>query len=129
VGLIDDDHFDEERCLALLRRTQFGRVALSLSAVPVVFPVRYTVQDQGIFMAVRVEQLAKALNGAVAALQADGYEEDSDKRWTALAIGPTQLLSPDTLSGGQPEPGAPWTGREIVHLSPQILSGRWIQDL
>jgi hypothetical protein len=129
VGLIDDDQFDEQECLALLGRTQLGRVAVSLAAVPVVFPVRYALEDRSVIMAVTIEELAKALDGAIAALQADGYDEDSGRRWTALAIGPTQRLAPDSIPVRPPASGGEWAGREMVHLLPQILTGRWVDDL
>ena len=65
---------------------------MSFKAVPVVFPVRYTLSDGELKFAVPEEQLAKALDKAVATLQADGFDEDSGRRWTAFAAGPTERL-------------------------------------
>lgn len=148
--MIEGDPFDEAECRTLLARTQFGRVGLSLAAVPVVLPVRYAIRADDFYLAVTVGQLAEALDGSVIALQADGYHEDSGRRWTALAIGPAQRIgvlgerseniTPDPSS--EPHSQAfshifpevpsellsdPWSGDlHICLLRAQIFSGRWI---
>jgi len=119
----------------LLGRAQFGRIALTVRAIPVVFPVRYALNDGELRFVVQPDQIAQALDRAVAALQADGFEEDSGRRWTVFAAGPTRRsdsfenlgplaaslsLGPDTPSGGL---GA------LFSLQPVILSGRWIETL
>jgi len=141
MGLIEDDHFDELLCLELLRRTRFGRIAMSLAAVPVVYPVRFTLLDKDVVLALPVDQMAKAIDGTVAALQADGFDEDRGRRWTALAIGlVSRIERAEDLMGEQVDsapldptelfpPGSSWDEGHIFRLRPQILSGRWIEAL
>jgi uncharacterized protein len=135
VGFIEDDHFDDEQCLALLRRAQFGRIALTLRAVPIVFPVRYAVSGEALLFSLSVDQLADALDKTVATLQADGFEEDSGKRWTVLAAGPVRRirgfddLGPEAvLLSFAPEAVSGERGG-LFRLEPAILSGRWIEGL
>ena len=129
---MDNDHFDDDQCLALLGRAQLGRIALSLRALPVVVPVRYTLNDRDLLFAASGDQLSKALHENIAALQADGFEEDSGKRWTVFAIGPVRraegfgdlglagsLLS--ALNVASLEEG------DLFRLKPAILSVRWIE--
>ena len=133
IGFIENDHFDDQECLALLRRSRFGRIAVSFKAVPVVFPVRYTLSDGELKFAVPEEQLAKALDKAVATLQADGFDEDSGRRWTAFAAGPTERLETIGSLGLGPSSlesdpvTEEWGG--VFRLQPVILSGRWIDYL
>lgn len=135
MGFIEDDHFDDEQCLALLRRAQFGRVALTLRAVPVVFPVRYALSEGDLLFALSVDQLAKAIEGSIATLQADGFEEDRGRRWTVLAIGPVVRVEGfEGLEAGRaflslaPEAHSGGSGGVFL-LQPSILSGRWIDSL
>lgn len=153
MGLIEDDAFDENECRALLARTQFGRVGMSLAAMPVIFPVRYVMRGEDLYLSVTIDQLAEALNGSIVAVQADGYHEDHGRRWTALAIGQAHRIgslgersgrrTSDASSDSNSEefsrilPGVPLEllssprsgDRHIFRLRPQILSGRWIEGL
>jgi hypothetical protein len=135
MGFIEGDHFDDEQCFTLLGRSQFGRIALTLRALPVVFPVRYTLNERELLFDLSVDQLAKAIDRRTATLQADGFEEDTGQRWTVLAVGPVQRIqafeglgsvvaslssAPEAVSGEQ---------GGVFRLQPVILSGRWIETL
>jgi len=132
MGFLDNDHFDDDQCLVLLGRAQFGRIALSLRAMPVVVPVRYILNDGDLLFAASGDQLSKALHENIAALQADGFEEDSGKRWTVFATGPVRRVegfedlglagwSLSALNVALLEEG------DLFRLKPAILSGRWME--
>jgi len=123
MGFIEGDHFDDEQCLALLGRSQFGRIALSLMAVQVVFPVRYALTGGELLFALSVDQLAQALDERIATLQADGFEEDRGQRWTVFAVGPVRRVE------GFEGPELAGTSGDLFRLQPAILSGRWIETL
>ena len=100
------------------------------------FPVRYTLSAGQLFFALSVGQLAMALDGAVVAVQADGFDEDSGRRWTAFATGPTQrvesvgdLEMAATLPSLAPDPSVSEQRGGLFRLRPMILSGRWIEAL
>ena len=135
MGFIEGDHFDDEECLALLGRAQFGRIALSLRAVPVVLPVRYALSGDEILFALSVGQLAAAFPRTVVTLHADGFDEDNGQRWTVFAVGHARRVE------GSDSPGLAGvslsSGSDIVsvergdlfRLQPEIFSGRWIESL
>jgi len=135
VGLIEGHSFDEEQCRAFLARNQVGRVGLSFAAVPIVFSVRYAMLAGEIYLAVGAEQIVGALDGAVIALHADGYDEDTAGHWSALAIVQARRvarMSQDptwaALFSGAPEDAtaSPSTDRHIVRLHAEIWSGGWL---
>ena len=104
---------------------------MSLRAVPVIFPVRYALRAGELRFVLVEDQLARALHKTVATLQADGFEEDSGRRWTAFAVGPTERIEglgpePSLSLGSGPIP--PEQGG-VFRLQPVILSGRWIELL
>jgi hypothetical protein len=137
VGFIEGDHFDDEQCFTLLGRAQLGRIALSLRAVPVVFPVRYALNGGELLFTLSVEQLAKALDRSIATLQADGFEEDGGPRWTVLAAGTVQRvdgfesLGTEAASVAMSLTPDPASGElhSLFRLHPVILSGRWMETL
>ena len=132
MGFLENDHFDDERCLALLGRSRFGRIALSLRAMPVVVPVRYTLNDGDLLFASSGDQLSKALHENIAALQADGFEEDSGMRWTVFATGPVRRVEgfQDLVLAGSSLSAlniASLEEGDLFRLKPAILSGRWME--
>jgi hypothetical protein len=132
MGFIEGDHFDDVQCRDLLGRTRIGRIGLSIGAVPAVIPIRYELSDTGILVGCGVDQVAKAMENSVIALQSDGFDEDSQKRWTVLAIGPTHRIGALELRSHAPEQHATaWdvdavrNAPHLFHLEPGVLSGRW----
>ena len=78
----------KQECLDLLASVPIGRVALTLNALPIIFPVNYTLTDDSvIFGAMASSALSKAADGAVTAFQADSYDPENRTGWTVLAIG------------------------------------------
>lgn len=73
-----------------------------------------------------LDQLTKASHQRIATLQADGFEEDSGQRWTALAIGPCDA-SKGSRSAGRSRPSLSLPGSdergELFRLQPAVLSG------
>lgn len=78
----------KQECLDLLASVPIGRVALTLNALPIIFPVNYTlIGDSAVFGAMSGSALSKAADGAVTAFQADSYDPENRTGWTVLAIG------------------------------------------
>src|SRR5579871_5495672 len=79
---------DEDVCLGLLSTATFGRVSLSARAMPRIVPVRFSVNRRRITAHLQCnEDLGEALDGAVVALQADGFDERTQQVWSVHAIG------------------------------------------
>jgi hypothetical protein len=115
--------------MTLLSRAQLGRVALSVRALPIVVPVRYMIDNGDLIFNAIGDELRRALHGNVAALQADGFEEDTGQRWTVFATGPVErcvdrlenmILALSTSENATLE-------SNLFCLKPTILSGRWIE--
>jgi hypothetical protein len=113
-----------DECLSLLSRTNIGRIGLVIGPLPFVYPVRYGVEKGHIVFGVSFNEVAAALNDAVVALQADGFEEDQGCHWTVLAIGPASAM--DVVA----EDVAPHERSEhrSFRLRPKMISGYWLDE-
>jgi len=151
VALIENYSFDDGQCLALLGRSQLGRIAMSLWAVPVVVPVRYVLQGSEPYFTLTDRQVAEGASGSVVGLQADGYDEDSARRWTVLAVGLARSIQSirsesEVVAGDDPPfgvedsfidaevppqlltPPSPVV-RHIFRLHVRILTGGWLEHM
>jgi nitroimidazol reductase NimA-like FMN-containing flavoprotein (pyridoxamine 5'-phosphate oxidase superfamily) len=79
--------------LALLTGAQLGRVAVSIDALPAVFPVFLTlVDDRIVFRTVPGTKLNAAMNGAIVAVEADDFDEETGTGWSVLVRGVAHVL-------------------------------------
>ncbi len=130
MGFLENDPLSDEQCMTLLGRAQLGRVALSLRALPVVVPVRYMLRDGALLFTTTGEELTRALHGNIAALQADGFDEDSGRRWSVFATGSVGIVeSLETVASMLSGPPSAGIESSLFRLKPTILSGRWIDTL
>ena len=122
---------DEAACLQALARHAIGRLGFSASALPVVLPVNFTIDDRKIFF--RTEpglKLDAARAGAVVCLEVDDYDVMSHTGSSVLATGRLRLITDaderHALAGLPLEPwGAPGA-EHLVELPIELLSGRTI---
>jgi len=101
---------DEDYCWDLLATGSFGRVSLSVHAMPMIVPVRYTVGHR----MVRIEPpddagLGDALQENVVAFEADGFDVDAQQAWSVHAVGRVTAHEP--------------TGFDV---RPSVVEGRWL---
>ncbi len=102
---------DEEECLGLLTGATFGRVALNAKALPRIVPVSLTVYP-GPRIAAHLqcdEDLGEALDGAVVALQADGFDDGTQRVWSVHVVGRVTIRC----------------GPDIV-IDPGVIDGVWL---
>jgi len=139
MGLVEGHSFDENKCRELLARSQLGRVALSLAAVPVIVPVRYTVLAEAIYLLVQSDQIVRAVDQSVITLHVDGHNLVQARPWSVLAIGQASRLttleeSPEWgIAFGMPirtevSQKAPSPSHHVLHLDVRLLSGGWMED-
>ena len=75
-------------CLALLRTTGIGRVALSIDALPVVMPVNFAMfGDDIVFRPMLDEKLSRSAGDVVLAFQVDNFDLASHTGWSVLIQG------------------------------------------
>jgi nitroimidazol reductase NimA-like FMN-containing flavoprotein (pyridoxamine 5'-phosphate oxidase superfamily) len=83
----------KQECLELLSHTPVGRVALTMEGLPIIFPVNYRLLgDSVVFGAMAESRLSRAADGAIAAFQADSYDETKRSGWTVMAVGQASHL-------------------------------------
>ena len=79
---------DTHLCLELLRTGEVGRLAVSITNHPDIFPINYVV-DRGtvVFRTAEGTKLAAALLGRGVAFEVDGYEADAGEAWSVVIKG------------------------------------------
>jgi len=118
-------------CLELLGRSSIGRVAVSVGAVPAVFPVNFALLDRAIvFWTSTGTKLDAAMRNAVVAFEVDEVDAVCRKGWSVLVVGiADELRDPVLLDRVKQLPLAPSTQRpreHVVAIHPQVISGHRI---
>jgi len=126
LGLID-----EAECLVLLASQSVGRVAVSVGAVPAVFPVNFGVLDNTIvFRTAAGTKLDVATRNSVIAFEVDKIDPVYHEGWSVLVVGMAEeLTDPATLQRALDLPLAPWapgSRDHVVCVRPELVSGRRI---
>lgn len=121
----------EQECRRLLERAHIGRVAVTVGALPAIFPVNYAVHDGDIvFMTGEGTKLRAASRNAVVAFEIDGFDPLTHSGWSVLVVGMTEELTGVDLDEVVGLPLEPWAGGDRTHyvrLTTEFLSGRRLQ--
>jgi len=81
-------------CLRLLGDNRLGRVAVSLRALPHIFPVNYVLDGTGVvFVSGRGTKLAAASRNAVVAFEIDGTDNMSHTGWSVEVTGTSEIVT------------------------------------
>ena len=116
----------DQECRALLASTNFGRVSLTINALPVVLPVSYAYLGGSILLGMHNGPAFRAAaRGNVIALSVDNAPFGPDF-WTVLAIGPTEEAGPALAQDAHRFGLTDTRGESATHhiqLTPEILTG------
>jgi uncharacterized protein len=133
MTLIDNglELLSQAQCRDLLKRSAVGRVAVTLAALPAIFPVNYALlDDQIVFLTGEGTKLRAALERAVVAFQVDHIDDATATGWSVMAIGmaeeitdPAEIKTAEELSL---HPFAAGDRSHYVRIRPEFLSGRRI---
>jgi nitroimidazol reductase NimA-like FMN-containing flavoprotein (pyridoxamine 5'-phosphate oxidase superfamily) len=120
-----------EECLTLLAEKSVGRVAVSMGAIPAVFPVNYTLAGGSIyFLTDEGTKFAAALRGAVVAFEIDEVDVQYHQGWSVLAVGESHVVdaesAADLMTTLPLQPWAPGAREHLVRITPEFVSGRKI---
>ncbi|MEW6473419.1 MAG: pyridoxamine 5'-phosphate oxidase family protein [Actinomycetota bacterium] len=120
-----------EQCWDRLRRSSVGRVAVTIGALPAIFPVNFTVVGgQILFLTGEGTKLRAALDRTVVAFQVDDFDEATASGWSVMAVGlAEEVATPGELDGLQPLVLRPFAGGDrshVVKITPEFVSGRRI---
>jgi nitroimidazol reductase NimA-like FMN-containing flavoprotein (pyridoxamine 5'-phosphate oxidase superfamily) len=132
--MVDEDGvevLDEAECLELLARSSIGRVAVTIGAVPAVFPVNYRLVDRSIlFRTGAGTKLDAAVRRAVVAFEVDEVDPLYHEGWSVLVVGMAdELTDPDLLERARRMPLEPWAPGDrpfLVRIGLDYVSGRRI---
>jgi uncharacterized protein len=133
MPLIDNglEILSAEQCRDLLQRSTVGRVAVTVAALPAIFPVNYAVLDgQIIFRTGDGTKLRAALEKAVVAFQVDHFDGSVASGWSVMAVGlAEEITDPHDLAAAEALGLLPFAAGDRSHyirIAPEFLSGRRI---
>jgi len=117
------------QCRDLLGRASVGRVAVTVAALPAIFPVNYALLGENIvFLTGEGTKLRTALERAVVAFQIDHVDEANASGWSVLAVGIAEAITdPAELRAAEAmglRPFAAGDRSHFVKICPEFLSGR-----
>ena len=131
--LVDEglEILDEADCWRLLGQVPIGRVAVTLGALPAIFPVNYALDgDSIVFRTGEGTKLAAATQRAVVAFEVDRFDPMEHTGWSVLVVGMARAVTDDDERGRLARlPLAPWAGGcrdDFVRIGVEFLSGRRI---
>jgi uncharacterized protein len=121
---------DEAQCLALLATASVGRVGISSSALPAIFPVNFALVDrQVIFRTQPGTKLNAAAAGAVVAFEADRFDDARGEGWSVLVRGlAEEVTGPGEIARWAALVPASWAlanqAAHFVRVPVTLISGR-----
>jgi nitroimidazol reductase NimA-like FMN-containing flavoprotein (pyridoxamine 5'-phosphate oxidase superfamily) len=119
-----------DECLALAVRRPIGRVAVTVGALPAVFPVNFCmVGHDVVFRTSAGTKLDAALKESVVAFQVDDFDAEGHRGWSVLMVGKATELRPIELARLEPLPVRAWahgTRGHVVRIRTEFVSGRRI---
>jgi hypothetical protein len=120
---------DRDECLDRLRRTTFGRVGVTIGALPAVLPVNYRLVDEMIvFRTGHGTKLEAATNGAIVAFEVDDIDPVNHTGWSVMVTGAAHQVTDPVLLSQIEDEGVPhWAHTDVdatVAIPTTIVTGR-----
>jgi len=117
-------------CLALVDSVGFGRVGVSIGALPAVLPVVLALLgDAIVFRTAPGTKLALASTGAVVAIEMDDFERASGAGWSVLVRGlASEITDPAAIAGARSVLADTWLddhhAQHYVRVGLDLVTGR-----
>jgi len=128
-----NDGFSElerRECLELLATAPVGRIVHTRHALPAVLPVNFALDDDAavLIRTSAASELARAVDGAVVALEADEVDAAAHSGWSVVVTGTasviTDLAHQRRLAGKVPCSWVPWPEEVVIRIEPELITGR-----
>ena len=133
VGLDVDEGLEilsKDECLRLAATRPVGRVAVTVSALPAVFPVNFSIVDGDVYLRTSAgTKLDAATRNAVVAFQVDDFDSFTHSGWSVLVVGTAEVISSEDIRRLEPLRVRPWVSGErhhVVRVAGELVSGRRI---
>ncbi|WP_063774712.1 pyridoxamine 5'-phosphate oxidase family protein [Kitasatospora azatica] len=133
VDRIED--LSEAECLRLLSTVPIGRVVYTAHALLRVVPVAFQVEADGRLLLALLpdDAVARALDGTVAAFQADRLDERNRTGWSVVLHGPAEVVREPraraALLRSGPRLWLPEPQPMFVRLTAELVTGRRLRPL
>jgi uncharacterized protein len=121
---------DRADCLRRLGDSGVGRVAVTVAALPAIFPINYAVLNGDImFRTSPGTKLAAAMHNSVVAFEVDDLDRHSRGGWSVVVVGRSrEVTDPADIAAAKRLPLTRW-GRlggaeSVVRLRADLVSGR-----
>lgn len=119
----------EPECWTLLQRSEVGRLAVSISDHPDIFPVNHIVDDGAVvFRSGAGTKLAASVLGKAVAFEVDGYDSEAGEAWSVVVKGRARLVENMwDMMAADDLPLFPWhrgPKPNVVRIEPDDITGR-----
>lgn len=119
-----------QECLALLATAPVGRIVYTHQALPAVLPVNFKLGSDGavLLRTSAHSDLARALDGAVVAFEADAVDATEHSGWSVVVTGRAAVVTDtgelDRLDRVGPRSWVPSPQEVFVRIEPELVTGR-----
>lgn len=119
-----------QECLELLGHASVGRIAVSMNALPAIFPVNFGLRgEEVVFRTGTGMKLAAAVTNSVVAFEVDEIDYERHSGWSVLVVGTaSEILGAAELEEAEQLNLRPWAhGVEqtrYIHIDTKMISGR-----
>ena len=120
----------EDQCMELVATESVGRIAVSVAALPAIFPVNYKIVGGNVlFMTGEGVKSHAALHGTVVGFEVDHVDAEHHGGWSVMLVGQARMVNEDERQALGDVGISPWAGGDrsnLVSIHPEFVSGRRI---
>ncbi|WP_426573754.1 pyridoxamine 5'-phosphate oxidase family protein [Aquihabitans sp. McL0605] len=124
------EHLSEHDCFVLMGSTHFGRIGVTVNALPAILPVHFALLGRDpVFRTDAGAKLMAASAGQVLCLEVDHFDAEAHSGWSVSITGTAHVLTePVDLERATTLPLRPWVGHgdAYVRIDATIVSGRHV---
>ncbi|MES5824828.1 pyridoxamine 5'-phosphate oxidase family protein [Streptomyces sp. RG80] len=116
-------------CLRRLARVSLGRIVHTHKALPAVLPVNFALDGEAVVVRTSAaSELARAIEGAVVAFEADEVDPVAHSGWSVVVTGRAAVVTDpaehERLRREGPRSWAPSPVEVFVRVEPELVTGR-----
>ncbi|MFD6229681.1 pyridoxamine 5'-phosphate oxidase family protein [Streptomyces sp. NPDC060232] len=131
--MLQNDGFralDRQECLLLMTKVPVGRVVYTRQALPAVLPINFSLDaDAAVLLCTSpTSDLVDAIDGAVVAFEADGFDAATRSGWSVVVTGRASVVTDpaerERLARYSPHSWMPSRDRVFVRIECEMITGR-----
>ncbi|QOV34025.1 pyridoxamine 5'-phosphate oxidase family protein [Streptomyces ferrugineus] len=121
---------DRRECLRMLAKAPVGRIVYTRFALPAVLPVNFCLDPGGavLLRTSAASELARAVDGAVVAFEADAFDAAARSGWSVVVTGRAGVVRDPAeharLCREGPRSWVPSPEEVFVRVEPDLITGR-----